>query len=150
MRTYGGRAQTSGCGSFLGKRLLHILSLTHHHYHSGDEDWAHILRLGAGSFFFRVCSHGYRSARVFRQKVTMQFGIATLNVDGRNGGPRSGMADFGLVISGLLLNGLPSTEPNRTGIALTVGMALLGMALGRIVSGIVDRGNQPLGPRSHI
>jgi len=77
-------------------------------------------------------------ALAFPAKVTMQFGIATLNVDGRNE-VRAVYGGFGLVISGLLLMAAVDGT-HRTGIALTVGMALLGMALGRIVSGIVDRG----------
>ncbi len=83
-------------------------------------------------------------ALAFPAKVTMQFGIATLNADGRNE-VRAVYGGFGLVISGLLLMAAVDGT-HRTGISLTVGMALLGMALGRIVSGIVDRaiGRWPL------
>ena len=91
---------------------------------------------GAGSF--RVCSHGYRSARV-SGKSDDAVRIATLNVDGRNE-VRAVYGGFGLVISGLLLMAAVDGTPSHRNGALTVGMALLGMALGRIVSGIVDRG----------
>lgn len=90
------------------------------------------LILGALAFAFM----GF-GALAFPAKVTMQFGIATLNGDGRNE-VRAVYGGFGLAVSGLLLMAIIDAT-HRTGIALTVGVALLGMAVGRIASWTLDR-----------
>jgi len=68
--------------------------------------------------------------------VTAQFGIPQLDVDGRNE-VRAVYGGFGLTISAAL--GLALFAPDmRAGIALTVALALAGMALGRLISMALD------------
>ena len=69
--------------------------------------------------------------------VTRQFGIRGLEAAGRSE-IRAVYGGFGLAMSGMLLAALRS-QPLRAGICLTVGVALAGMALGRVASWAVDR-----------
>lgn len=46
---------------------------------------------------------------------------------------------FGLAIAGVLAYAVIEGGPPRTGVLLTVGAALAGMAFGRLVSAVVDR-----------
>jgi len=69
--------------------------------------------------------------------VTRQFGIATLTPDGRSE-VRAVYGGFGLAIAAVLVYAI--AEPDlRTGIALTVAVALFGMAAGRLISAALDR-----------
>ena len=45
---------------------------------------------------------------------------------------------FGLAIAGVLAYAVVAADDVRTGILITVGVALAGMAVGRIVSAVVD------------
>jgi len=69
--------------------------------------------------------------------VTRQFGIATLTPDGRSE-VRAVYGGFGLAIAAVLVYAI--VEPDlRIGIALTVAIALFGMAAGRLISAALDR-----------
>ncbi|MGI9197688.1 MAG: DUF4345 domain-containing protein [Candidatus Nanopelagicales bacterium] len=69
--------------------------------------------------------------------VTRQFGIPTLTSDGRSE-VRAVYGGFGLAIAAVLAYAI--LDPDlRTGIALTVAVALFGMAVGRLVSAALDR-----------
>ena len=69
--------------------------------------------------------------------VTRQFGIPTLTPDGRSE-VRAVYGGFGLAIAAVLVYAI--VEPDlRTGIALTVAVALFGMAAGRLISAVLDR-----------
>lgn len=70
--------------------------------------------------------------------VAAYFGTAELTVDGRNE-VRAVYGGFGLVVAGLLAVA-PYWPRFGPGILLTVGLSLLGMALGRAVSRAVDGG----------
>ncbi len=70
--------------------------------------------------------------------VTAQFGIPELNRDGRNE-VRAVYGGFGLAVAGALV--LAVLHPEwRAGVALTVALAVGGMAGGRLLSAAVDRG----------
>ena len=70
-------------------------------------------------------------------RVLSQFGVGSLTAAGRNE-VRAVYGDFGLAVAGLLM--LAGQAPDlRGGIVLTVGVAVLGMAGGRIVSALIDR-----------
>ncbi|MCA9605081.1 MAG: DUF4345 family protein [Myxococcales bacterium] len=69
--------------------------------------------------------------------VTRQFGLPDLGIDARNE-VRAVYGGFGVVVAIMLAVGLLRPEL-RAGICLTVGVALGGMASGRIVSAAVDR-----------
>ena len=69
--------------------------------------------------------------------VTRQFGIPALTPEGRSE-VRAVYGGFGLAIAGVLVNAVVNADL-REGIALTVAIALFGMAAGRIVSAAVDR-----------
>ncbi len=69
--------------------------------------------------------------------VTRQFGIPSLTPDGRSE-VRAVYGGFGLAIAAVLVYAI--VDPDlRTGIALTVAVALFGMALGRLISAVLDR-----------
>ena len=69
--------------------------------------------------------------------VTRQFGIPTLTPDGRSE-VRAVYGGFGLAIAAVLVYAI--VDPDlRTGIALTVAIALFGMAAGRLISAALDR-----------
>ncbi len=71
-------------------------------------------------------------------KVTAQFGLPELNRDMRNE-IRGVYGGFGLAIGAALF--IAALHPElRSGIALTVALAVGGMAGGRGVSAIIDRG----------
>lgn len=69
--------------------------------------------------------------------VTRQFGIPSLTPDGRSE-VRAVYGGFGLAIAAVLVYAI--VDPDlRTGIALTVAVALFGMAAGRLISAVLDR-----------
>lgn len=70
------------------------------------------------------------------EQVTRQFGIAALDVDGRNE-VRAVYGGFGLVMAAVLAF-VAVVDEYRTGVALTVALALVGMALGRAISAGID------------
>ena len=70
--------------------------------------------------------------------TTSQFGIHELDRDGRNE-VRAVYGGFGLAMAGVLI--AAALIPHlRSGITLAIGMALGGMAIGRILSAAMDRG----------
>lgn len=69
--------------------------------------------------------------------VTRQFGIPSLTPEGRSE-VRAVYGGFGLAIAGALVYAVVNTDL-RDGIALTVAIALFGMAAGRLVSAAIDR-----------
>ena len=70
-------------------------------------------------------------------RVTRQFGISELDADGRNE-VRAVYGGFGLAVAGALAVAL--AEPAwRVSAAAAVGVALGGMALGRLCSAMIDR-----------
>ena len=69
--------------------------------------------------------------------VTRQFGIPTLTPEGRSE-VRAVYGGFGLAIAGVLVYAVIDTDL-REGIAITVAIALFGMAAGRLVSAAIDR-----------
>ena len=71
-------------------------------------------------------------------KVTRQFGIGSLDVDGRNE-VRAVYGGFGIMMATALVLAL-NTELLRPGICMAVGLALAGMAGGRLLSSLMDRG----------
>jgi hypothetical protein len=70
--------------------------------------------------------------------VVAYFGTSELSVDGRNE-VRAVYGGFGLVVAGVLAVA-PYWPRFGPGILLTVGLSLLGMALGRAISRAVDGG----------
>ena len=69
--------------------------------------------------------------------VTRQFGTPALTAEGRSE-VRAVYGGFGLAIAAMLDVAAVNADL-RTGIALTVSVALFGMAAGRVVSAVVDR-----------
>lgn len=69
--------------------------------------------------------------------VTRQFGIPSLTADGRSE-VRAVYGGFGLAIAGVLVYAVINTDL-REGIAVTVAIALFGMAAGRLISAALDR-----------
>ena len=69
--------------------------------------------------------------------VTRQFGIPALTPEGRSE-VRAVYGGFGLAIAGVLVYAVVNADL-REGIALTVAIALFGMAAGRLVSAALDR-----------
>jgi hypothetical protein len=65
------------------------------------------------------------------------FGVAAEGVDARNE-VRAVYGGFPLAVAGLVACSL-SGAPNATGILLSLAVASLGMALGRLVSAVLDR-----------
>lgn len=70
------------------------------------------------------------------ENILAYFGVATLTRDGRNE-VRAVYGGFGLAIAGLLCVAR-FNEAIRTGAVLAVAVALLGMAMGRLVSVLLD------------
>lgn len=68
--------------------------------------------------------------------VTQQFGISSLDIDGRNE-VRAVYGGFGLTISAALVLALLIPDL-RAGISATVALALAGMAIGRLISASID------------
>ena len=77
-------------------------------------------------------------ALVAPNKVTDQFGIHPLGVDGRNE-VRAVYGGFGIAIAGVLAWALLNPAVLAT-ICATVAIALVGMAVGRIISMFCDKG----------
>ncbi|MCA8889397.1 MAG: DUF4345 family protein [Parvularculaceae bacterium] len=90
--------------------------------------------IGVAALFFAVMG---LVALVRPDRVTSQFGIAPLNEDGRSE-VRAVYGGYGLAMA-LALALAVVHPPLRPGIALTVALALCGMAGGRIVSALADR-----------
>ena len=72
------------------------------------------------------------------ERVVGFFGTPNLTVDGRNE-VRAVYGGFGVAVAALLFGALAAPELAR-GIEITVAIALLGMAFGRIVSRVIDGG----------
>lgn len=70
-------------------------------------------------------------------RVTEQFGIPVLTAAGRNE-VRAVYGGFGLAMAGLLATVLVLPDL-RAGVTLTIGVALGGMAGGRLLSALMDR-----------
>ena len=89
------------------------------------------ITMGIGSFFLP-------------ERVTAQFDIPTLSTAGRNE-VRAVYSGFGILM-GLMLVVALNAPLLRSGICFTVAAALAGMAIGRILSTILDRhiGRWPL------
>ena len=69
-------------------------------------------------------------------RVTEQFGISSLTVDGRNE-VRAVYGGFGLTVAVAL--GLAFTlDEVRAGICIAIALALAGMAIGRLISAALD------------
>jgi len=90
--------------------------------------------LGAVAVAFALMGIG---ALVRPTVVTRQFGIPALTPEGRSE-VRAVYGGFGLAVAAMLV--LAITTPDlRAGIAITVAVALFGMAVGRVVSAVIDR-----------
>ena len=74
---------------------------------------------------------------VLPSKTLAQFGISDLNADGRNE-VRAVYGGFGLATA-LLLIAATQVPEIRFGVMLSIGVALSGMAFGRIISALIDR-----------
>jgi len=74
---------------------------------------------------------------VLPSKTLAQFGISDLNADGRNE-VRAVYGGFGLATALLLITATQVPEI-RFGVMLSIGVALSGMAFGRIISALIDR-----------
>ena len=70
------------------------------------------------------------------EQVAGQFGIAALDIDGRNE-VRAVYGGFGLVMAAILAF-VAVDDEYRTGVALTIALSLVGMALGRVISAGID------------
>ena len=90
------------------------------------------LAIAALGFFFMGAV-----ALISPTRVTGQFGIPTLDADGRNE-VRGVYGGFGVAVSAALMATLLVANW-REQAAIAVAVALGGMALGRLVSAIVDR-----------
>jgi membrane associated rhomboid family serine protease len=78
------------------------------------------------------------AALLVPDRVTGQFGIPRFSVAGRNE-IRGVYGGFGLAMAAMLV--VATVIPDlRVGVGLAIAAALAGMALGRVVSAIVDRG----------
>lgn len=93
----------------------------------------------AGSLYLAALGFALMGAGalVWPERVTVQFGIPTLSLAGRNE-VRAVYGGFGLTMSLMLLLAV-SQSILRPGICLTLAAALGGMVLGRILSAVVDR-----------
>ena len=69
--------------------------------------------------------------------VTRQFGIPALTPEGRSE-VRAVYGGFGLAVAAMLVVAVTSPDL-RAGIVITVAVALFGMAVGRVVSAVIDR-----------
>lgn len=90
--------------------------------------------LGAVAVAFALMGIG---ALVRPTVVTRQFGIPALTVEGRSE-VRAVYGGFGLAVAAMLVVAVTSPDL-RAGIAITVAVALFGMAVGRVVSAVIDR-----------
>ena len=90
--------------------------------------------LGAVAVAFALMGIG---ALVRPTVVTRQFGIPALTPEGRSE-VRAVYGGFGLAVAGMLVIAI-TTPDLRAGIAITVAVALFGMAVGRVVSAVIDR-----------
>lgn len=90
--------------------------------------------LGAVAVAFALMGIG---ALVRPTVVTRQFGIPALTAEGRSE-VRAVYGGFGLAVAGMLVIAI-TTPDLRAGIAITVAVALFGMAVGRVVSAVIDR-----------
>ena len=92
------------------------------------------LGLYLGAALFAVMGVG---ALVVPDRVTEQFGIPPLSIAGRNE-VRAVYGGFGIAMAAMLIVASTSTDL-RLGVCLTIGVALIGMAVGRLVSAVIDR-----------
>lgn len=90
--------------------------------------------LGAVAVAFALMGIG---ALVRPTVVTRQFGIPELTPEGRSE-VRAVYGGFGLAVAAMLVIAITSPDL-RAGIAITVAVALFGMAVGRVVSAVIDR-----------
>ena len=90
--------------------------------------------LGAVAVAFALMGIG---ALVRPTVVTRQFGIPALTPEGRSE-VRAVYGGFGLAAAAMLVVAITSPDL-RAGIAITVAVALFGMAVGRVVSAVIDR-----------
>ena len=90
--------------------------------------------LGAVAVAFALMGIG---ALVRPTVVTRQFGIPALTAEGRSE-VRAVYGGFGLAVAAMLVVAI-TTPDLRAGIAITVAVALFGMAVGRVVSAVIDR-----------
>ncbi len=90
--------------------------------------------LGAVAVAFALMGIG---ALVRPTVVTRQFGIPALTAEGRSE-VRAVYGGFGLAVAAMLVVAITSPDL-RAGIAITVAVALFGMAVGRVVSAVIDR-----------
>lgn len=77
-------------------------------------------------------------------KMIQVFGIRLPERESRSE-VRAVYGGFGLAIAGALAYAATGAGPARTGIMITVGLALAGMAFGRIVSAVIE-GRTPFYP----
>lgn len=77
-------------------------------------------------------------------RMIQVFGITLPTRDSRSE-VRAVYGGFGVAIAGVLTFAAFQPSPVRTGIMITVGLALAGMALGRLVSAVID-GRTPFYP----
>ncbi len=92
------------------------------------------LGLYLGALLFAVMGVG---ALVVPDRVTEQFDVPTLTIAGRNE-VRAVYGGFGIAMAAMLIVASTSMDL-RLGVGLTIGVALLGMAVGRLVSAVIDR-----------
>ncbi len=92
------------------------------------------LGLYLGALLFAVMGVG---ALVVPDRVTEQFDVPTLTIAGRNE-VRAVYGGFGIVMAAMLIVASTSMDL-RLGVGLTIGVALIGMAVGRLVSAVIDR-----------
>lgn len=76
-------------------------------------------------------------ALVVPDRVTEQFDVPTLTIAGRNE-VRAVYGGFGIAMAAMLIVASTSMDL-RLGVGLTIGVALIGMAVGRLVSAVIDR-----------
>jgi hypothetical protein len=98
--------------------------------------------MNSASIMIGFCAIGFAFmglAAIFApRRVTEQFDIPVLTKAGRNE-VRAVYGGFGLVMAGMLVVALMQLDL-RAGICLTLSGALAGMAGGRILSALIDRG----------
>ena len=92
------------------------------------------LGLYLGALLFAVMGVG---ALVVPDRVTEQFDVPTLTIAGRNE-VRAVYGGFGIAMAAMLIVASTSMDL-RLGVGLTIGVALIGMAVGRLVSAVIDR-----------
>jgi hypothetical protein len=92
------------------------------------------LGLYLGALLFTVMGVG---ALVVPDRVTQQFDVPPLTIAGRNE-VRAVYGGFGIAMAAMLIVASTSADL-RLGVGLTIGVALIGMAVGRLVSAVIDR-----------